>query len=356
MRYYDLTISDASGAVYQPSPDGLGFKKSSAQGGVTFASHRTLAGRLQANPGALQLEFDIPAAPANLAQGAAKIVVHGVGLGMIGQASDLNGKNFLLKAGMKPGLPLATAAAPFAGPILQGQIFQAFGNWQGTNQTLELVVNGIATQPDLSPVPSMTWGANQTLASALYQTLIQAFGKLGMKVSVNISQIVQPVDGSHAWANLQQLADYVFQKSVELGAPTYSTADLEYSGVQIKWVGNTIYAYDNQAPPSAPVQLAFTDLIGQPTWIGPATVNFKTVLRSDLALGSYMKFPTKGIVAPYVLTTQAAAYQNTPATDKTRSVFQNQFWITRVQHFGSFRQPQADAWCTSIDAVSVPQQ
>lgn len=345
MRFYDLIISDNSGKVWKPTADGLGFKKS--PGGSTFTSF--VNGKT--NPGALHVEFDIPAAPFNQPQGAAKITVFGVGLGMIGQASDLAGQNIRLSAGMKPGLPLATAAASQAGLILQGTIFQAFGNWQGTLQTLELICNPQASQPEQDI--SLVWPANQPLASALYAMFQQAFNKYGMKVNVSIANISQPVDGSTHLRSLSQMSDYVQQKSQELGKSSYDTKENEYSGVLIKIVGNTIYAYDNQATQAAR-QIAFTDLIGQPTWIDPATVNFKTLLRSDIALGDFIKFPTKGLVAPYVLTTQAAAYPNTPARSKT--AFQGEFWVTRVQHFASFRQPDADAWATTFDAVSVPQQ
>ena len=344
MRFYDLILADSAGNVFKPTNDGLGFKKSA--GGSTFTSW--VNGKN--NPGALHIDFDVPAAPLNQAQGSAKIAVYGVGLGMIGQASDLNGQTLTLSAGMKPGLPLATAAAAQSGLILQGTIFQAFGNWQGTTQTLELVVSPPASQQDLKPIPSILWPAKQPLATALFSTLQQAFAKFGMKANVNIANITQPVDGSHQYSTLSQLSDYIQQKSQELGKPSYDTPDKEYSGVQIKIVGNTIYAYDNQATAS-PKQLAFTDLIGQPTWISPGTVSFKTVLRSDIALGDYIQFPAKGLVAPYVLTSQAAAYPNTPARSKT--AFQGQFWVTRVQHFASFRQPDADAWCTSFEAAAL---
>lgn len=120
MRYYSLTLSDAkTGQVFKPTATGNGFIKTA--GGSTFTSFvngRTI-------PGALNIEFDLPTAPQHIAQGMGYVKVWGVGLGMINQAADLNGANISLAAGMKPGLPLATAAAPQAGLLVQGTVYQA---------------------------------------------------------------------------------------------------------------------------------------------------------------------------------------------------------------------------------------
>jgi hypothetical protein len=340
MRYYDLRISNAAGQVYQPTATANGFTL--GNGPTTFTSFvngKTILG-------ALNLEIDMPVAPFNTPQGQGIIRVWGVGLPMIGQASNLNGANFTLSAGMKPGLPLATAATNQAGIIAQGLIFQAFGNWQGVNQTLDLICYPGAAQQDQDI--QFYWPAGMSLSTALSATFTQAFSQFNLKSDTSqIANITQQSDGSHHATSLQQLADYIQQRSQQIGSATFGES---YSGVQIKIVGNTISAYDNSIQ-SAPLQLAFQDLIGQPTWMSPGTISFKAVMRSDIALGSLIKFPA-GISAPFALTTAGAAAPNAPSNSKT--AFQGTFNVTELHHFGNFRQADAESWNTSFTAVPVP--
>jgi hypothetical protein len=341
LRYYDLSISNPqTGGIYKLTPNALNFVES--PGGSTFTSYangKTL-------PGALNVEFDIPAAPFNTPQGAAIIRVWGIGLPMIGQASSLNGVNLTLSAGMKKGLPLANRSPSQNGLILQASVYQAFGNWQGTNQTLDMICYPLAAQAKQDIL--LNWPAGMPLSTALTNTFTQAFGKYQMTPKVTIANLTQTSDGSGHYDTLSQLADYIAERSTIIGQANYGE---DYSGVLITIAGNTIYAFDSQQA-RTPIALNFTDLIGQPTWIEPGVINFKTVLRADLAIGSQILFPTRGIVAPYVLTSVNAAVPGAAAASKT--VFQGAFEIREVHHFANYRQPEADAWNTTFSAVPVP--
>lgn len=341
MRYYSLTLTNTAGQVYQTNSTGDGFTLGS--GGSTFTSFmngKTL-------PGALQIEFDIPVYPFNQPQGSAAIRVWGIGLAMIAQAANLNPvngvptTNFQLSAGMQKGLPLANPAQ--AGIILQGSIFQAFGNWQGVNQTLDLICypGGVLNSTDIA----WNWPANTPLSIALQTMFAQAFPQYTASVQVG-SSLVRPNTEPGHYKNIFEFSGYLQQNTQALGIPTHGKL---YPGVQIKIVGNTIYAYDGTTP--APVtQLAFEDLIGQPTWIGPASVIFKTVLRSDISLGDQIQFP-QGIASPFALTSVAAAFPGAPATSKT--AFQGTFTITEMHHYANFRQPDADSWNTTFTASPI---
>jgi hypothetical protein len=82
LRYYDLKISDpTTGEIWKPAPAGLGFIKS--VGGSTFTSFS----KGQTDPGAVDIEFDIPVTPYSDPQGQAGIKIHGVGLKMLAPAA-----------------------------------------------------------------------------------------------------------------------------------------------------------------------------------------------------------------------------------------------------------------------------
>lgn len=333
MRYYNIVLTDpASGLIWQPTSTGDGFTKGKGPSTFTsFVNGKTI-------PGALNIEFDFPVVPFNTPQGQQYVRIWGVGLGMLGQAANLNGANLNLSAGMQKGLPLANPAQ--AGLILQGTVFQAFGNWEGTNQSIDLICNpGAAFASNIF----FNWDAGIPLASAIYQTLSQSFPTYQTNVNISGSLVLSNTEPGH-YDNLSQFASYLNELTQEVGSGTFG---LNYPGVQITVIGNTIYVYDGTGVEKN-TNIVFQDLIGQPTWIGSAKVSFKTVLRSDIAVGSEITFP-QGIQAPYALTSQAAAMPNAPASSKT--AFQGTFTIIEAHHFANFRQADAASWTTAYVAT-----
>lgn len=340
MRFYELTLTDPkSGEVWQPSPTGDGLVKTRPGSGPSFSTHDN--GILI--PGALILELDVPNLPFNQPAGSAFLRLWGIGLPSLGQAADLNGQNIRLLAGMKSGLPLANPNQ--AGLILQGTIFQSYGLWQGMNQTLELICYPPAADDDQAL--TFDWPKGTSLSSALLVTFRQAFSKYRMTFNVEgVSDLVQNFDEKGGrYTRLTQFGQWLQQRTEKIGSAIYGS---NYSGVVLTIVGNTLYAFDNVR--KSPVkQLEFQDFVAQPTWIDSATINFKMVMRGDLSVGSRVKFPSQGFLAPYILTTTNAAVPNAPSRSKT--VFQGVFTIIRARHFGNSRQPDADSWVTSFDAV-----
>lgn len=350
MRSYELILTDpASGQIYQPTSTGNGFTK--GKSGATFTSHP--GGVIDRN--ALNIEFECLVYPFHTPQGGTLIRVWGVGIGMINQATDLNpdadsgklGANIKLSAGMQKGLPLATAAykAGQTGLILQGTVLQAFGNWQGVDQTLEIIVNPSGTAPDSGFC--FYWKAGTSLSDSLASVLTQAMPGYTQKISIS-PNLTLPHDEAGSYENLQQFAGFLQEMTQSDGAKIYGE---QYSGVQIAIVGQQIRAFDNSVASTAK-QLAFTDLIGQPTWIDPATISFKTVLRADYAVGDSVQFPTVGLSSPYVLTSPSAALPNVPA--RSKAIFQGSFTIIEVHHYCNFRQADADSFATGFAAVPVP--
>jgi hypothetical protein len=349
MRYYDLTLQDAGGNALMLGDKG--FTKSST-GAPTFSSMMTGAnGQRINNPAALNIEFDIPVSNYAEPQGQHLIRIWGIGLKQLSQAADLNPTggtpktNFVLRAGMSKGLPLAKPEQ--AGVIAAGQIYQAYGNWQGVEQTLELIAQPGYLAP--SSGVSFVWSAGQLLSDALRSTLSLAYPTY--KLSINIAPITQslqsvPVCGWYS--KLSTFAGYLTEGLTALGAKVTGKSD--YTGVQIAVdpFAATIQVYDSTVPAKT-IALDFADLIGQPTWIGPGLIGFKTAIRADITIGNQVTFP-KGVLSPFALTSQAAAVPSTPA--RNSSVFNGTFVISQeIHHFGNFRQPDADSWCTAFVAA-----
>jgi hypothetical protein len=122
-----------------------------------------------------------------------------------------------VKAGMAPGLPLATAQSAYAGTIMKGRIFQAFGNWVGTDMTIDFMC---MAGPDASkkttafsnPTPPknivLNWKKGKQLKEPLKKALETAFPNL--KVVIDISdKLIAPQDQVGFYANLDQFGDYL---------------------------------------------------------------------------------------------------------------------------------------------------
>jgi hypothetical protein len=348
VRYYSITISNPdTGQSLVPSGQGFAFGT-----GPTFSTlyRDALTGRMMTNPGALNIEFDIPVTRLATPQGGFRIKIHGVGLRMIGQAANLAGMNFSMKAGMAPGLPLANPAQ--AGLIVQGNILQGYGNWQGTDQTLDLIVNAGVKQSIFDiPVP-FWWPAGTSLDDAIDNALAQSFP--GFKTQIHIDANLKLAnDEAGYYDNFAQFASYLNGITLMIGSQ-YRT---NYGGVNIVTNGDVISVFDGTDTSSGPsavnVPIAFTDLIGQPTWIGGTQINFQTVLRADVEVGNLITFPT-GIVPPYALTASSVVAPGANVPVNSKSVFQGKFMVNELHHFGNFRDSDADAWCTVFNVAAPP--
>lgn len=335
MRYYKIAISDpSSGTVISP-PGFAGLLGDATY--TSFVNGKTL-------PGAWNVELDVPVIGAATPMGSALARVWGISRQEIGQANDLAGKNISIYGGMQKGLPLANPAQ--AGLLVKGFIFQAFGNWIGTDQTLDLVINpGSATSS--SPGGSGTlahpknlvlnWTAGTPLADALKSTLSTAFP--GTTATINIDAgIVRSNDEVGYFPTLEQLAIYVRRTSRDI------IKTKGYAGVTIVPNQNSFSVFDGtqQQAASQPKQIAFQDLIGQPTWIEAPNISIKTVMRADLNVGD-------SIMLPQTITTNTQ--QASSSLVNQQASFQGGFIVISMRHVGNFRQPSADAWVTVMEAA-----
>lgn len=311
-------------------------------GGAAFRQYTSLAPSGQSLPGALNVELDIPVVPFATPMGGALVRVWGISLQDIGQASDLNGKLITVSGGMQKGLPLANPKQ--SGVLVQGYVFQAFGNWIGTDMTLDLVIqagagpNGTG-QPEAPRNIILNWKAGTSLSQALKTSLNTAFP--GFTQTINISsKLVRGNDEVGYYASLTELCQYLKQVSKDI-------VGKDYAGVDLVLSQKAFTAYDGTAASGAPqpVQIAFQDLIGQPTWIEAPLIQFKCAMRADLKVSDAVKLP------PTLVTNTQQAQSSLV---NQRANFQGNFNITSLRHVGNFRQADAASWVTVMTAAPVP--
>ena len=335
MRYYSITITNPkTGEMVVPPV----FKDAKLDASYTsYVNGQTI-------PGALNLEMDMSIVALGLPEGGTTpfIRLWGVTLYEISQANELNGMAIQVFGGMQKGLPLANPKQ--AGLLFQGYIFQAFGNWIGTEMTMDIVLSAFPTKstPSATPLtfpPNLTldWKKGTNLSDALKQTLTSAYPSFkAPTISIN-KDVVAPEDIKGYYTDTTELSQFVKARSAEIVGG-------DYAGVDIAVKQGSFSVYDGSSQ-TAPKHLEYRDLIGQPTWIQPATMQAKFVMRSDIAVGDFIKFPKSAVIS--------SAQSVSPFVNQ-RLTFQGSFFVQRVRHVGNYRQADGNSWVTIVDASTQP--
>jgi hypothetical protein len=303
----------------------------------------------KADAGALQIEFDFNVIQYATAGGdsGSYLKIWGIALSEISKASDYNGMAIRVEGGMQKGLPLATPAQ--SGLLINGYVDQCFGNWIGTEMTLDFIIRagtGIVTAPKNIV---LNWPKGQPMSTAVTNALAAAFPtKWKSNVAISPNLVLGQNEFGY-FETVTQFAQYLNKTSKAI------INKATYRGVQIHAVDNVFYVKDDTqgaadstagdvtivtgTPPKA---FNAYDLIGQPTWDGPAQYQVTCVLRGDLDIGTTIKLP------PTLVTTAAGAQSQF----RDKLTFSNLFDVVGIRHLGSFRQPSATSWITVLSCLT----
>jgi hypothetical protein len=340
MRYYNIAITGSqSGQQTTYSSLVSGGNSSSS---LISALQSALSPAGATDPNALDIELDIYASTAYIPEGGGQnaksfVRIHGIPLITVAQQSDLNGAAISVSGGMAMGLPLATAAASQAGLLAKGTIYPAFGNWIGTDMTLDLILGG-SWGSGYAPLNiSHIWQKNTQLSNAIQSVMASAFSSYTVNMNIGTNLILN-YDVPWYYSTLQQFAQFLNTISRSINKSS------NYPGVHIAQVGTNIYVYDGTGGPAFNViQVQFQDLIGQPTWIGQNQISFKTVMRGDIIPLSTVQMPQ---AIPIQTPLASLSPQNQPS-------FSGQWTVQTVRHIGHYRQADAASWVSVYTAVAA---
>ena len=332
MRYYELIITpelvkspDATEGALKTGNNAVSATKPKPPIKFTSLDSKNLP-----NLNALQIEFDIPIAAMDMpANGGAMIKISGIDFSYINQVTDLNGSLIELYAGMSKGLPLANYEQ--SGLIMTGRIWQTFGNWQGENITLDLVVMPVG---NYAGNYAFNWTAGEIMTAMIERVLKLNHPSYQVKSSVNQNLILSATQ-SGFYYNLSQFACYCRDASKSI-----ITKD-EYNGVAIT-VKNDTFVITDGSSSKKPMAIQFVNLIGQPTWLNFGTIQLKLSLRADLHIGDIITIPESFI---------KLTNKSMQGFTKDKTAFNGNFTISSIRHTGNFRQPDANSWVTVVDCL-----
>lgn len=320
MRFYDIIVLEKDGQTV--------FRRyTSFVNGVTVK-------------GALNIEFDLPLASVDVPSSGAMVKVWGIPLGDVTQATDFNGKLIKVYGGMRYGLPLANPKQ--SALLVQGMIFQCFGNWQG-----EELSNTFIVQPSLgkekAPLNlsfSCKKGAN--LSDSIANVLLQS-SVVGATVSMGQGldkRLVAPEDIFHVVPTVAEFARFIREYTISL------VNDPKYNGVYIIAAGDNFIVTDGENTQTA-MPINATDLIGQPVFLNAVTVQVKCVLRGDIGLFQTISLPD-GFFGKS--TASSAGFIRDGIS------FTGAYTVVKIRHIANFRSSDANSWVTVLDlyAQQVP--
>lgn len=324
MRYYRIDI----------------FQPGAAAGSAPFRSYTSypkVGNSYQNDPGALNVLIDAYVQPFAVPSQQASVQIWGVPIADISQASNFTGCTINVYAGFQAGLPLNNPAQ--AGLILSGTIWQPFGNWQGTDMTLDFVVvtNGSLTAQNSNVV--LAWLTGQPLATSLANMLSVAFPNVKQSINISPKLVINHTEVG-AYPSLISFAQ-------QIKAITQEIVGGNYPGVDIVLTPTGFRIFDASSP-TTPVQILFQELIGQATWILPNTIQFSCPMRADLSVGDYIQMPKNLLGVPGAVVTTSASQPQA----RQQSIFNGSFMLNSVHHMGEFRQANGQSWVTVFEAVA----
>ena len=317
MRYYTIIISPdvSAGQEFEP---------------IIYTS----VGELGDNYSCLQLDLDIYQAPYHAPAPFGTVTLYGVSFENLKQSNYLPGALIQVFVGMTAGLPFANPDQ--AGLIVEGIILQSFGNWQGTNVALSLVIASGKIDPSDDINLPLTLKKGDNLTQAVTEAL--RTGYIGSIVTGSFSDNLVAVQDEFAiYTNLKSLSSWANSASKLINTSP------EYYGASIVPTPKGFTLFDSNIPVINNTLINYTDIIGSVSWLNVATISVKVVMRADLEVGNYISLP---FLAPLVNTATFGQYRNQLA-------FNGVFLITQLRHQGSSRQTNADSWVTVINAVSI---
>jgi hypothetical protein len=168
----------------------------------------------------------------------------------------------------------------------------------------------------------------QWFGAAAQQTLSTAFP--GATINTWFSQALKLAyqDGGY-YQNLQQYASYMKSISIKV---------LGRNGVQLFSRGDTITLTDWTTGNESTVDILYSDLIGQPTWINVGQIQFDVVMRADLIPPVWVNLPRVPFTTPV-----DPSIRNIPSF----TTFSGSVQVFKVRHVGDSRSPDGQQWRTS---------
>lgn len=290
----------------------------------------------------LNIEFDALITGLDVVVSGTVLTIYGLPITMLNQSVNLAGKTVRVYAGFDTGLPLANRDQ--FGLIISGKVFNAWANWLGTYQTLNLHITPMPlTISTKTEIPITLDGKAGEKLSDVMRRGIQAAYPNFKRIDIFIGDdLVLPEDGNATYKGLTDLSTTARSLSKAIkGNP------VDYEGIHISVNDNEVIRIFDGTTATNGVNILPQELVGQPTWIEFNKISFKCPMRADLSCGDVVVLP-QGLVSSLLMVNTDYAR----SSYRDASLFSGKFLITSVRHIGEFSNPDgSNAWNTVYEAI-----
>ncbi|VFS51409.1 hypothetical protein [Budvicia aquatica] len=310
MRYYRIEITDENGGPINDSEGNvIGPWDTEKTKGV-----------------GLHVVFDIPTLGLDAGIAGASLAVFGLPLSILRHAVNLRGARITMYGGFQDGLPLANPEQ--SGVVVNGWISMAYGNWVGVNQSLNLTISPIPwlTEEGKGIAITLSGERGDKLSDVIRRGLTPAFPEeFPIKINIRDNLILREP--------LKVPCYTIFAVAVQIKriVQSLSGGDTSYAGIRVVAHKGSIEISDDSYEPEEK-DIAAKDLIGQPCWLGPMVMSFKTPLRTNLSINDRVKLPESLLSgSPLVV-----GSQQSKLPESARLNFSGIFQIIAIRHIGEF--------------------
>lgn len=293
------------------------------------------------NPRAYQVSLDIDMNSSG-GDGSKYVIINGLDPALTSGVLDLNLYKIKVWGGFEPGLPLATlmSGPKSVFPLVEGQVFGAWGNQVGTSLqvTLPIISTG-----QLNPNITLFASKGDSFKSVITRMLSVAYP--GIKVTVDISDrlVYLQINQQAMFRGLGELQTYLETASKDI----LSRAVANYPGIRVTWRGSDILISDKAKPiTTKTIILGASEVMGNPVWTGFQELQVICPMRSDIYAMDNVTLPR----LPTLSTGTQAATTISPGAQ-----FTGTYQVKSVRHVGDSRDTNSLNWATILTLFAAPQ-
>ena len=237
-------------------------------------------------------------------------------------------------------------------PIYQGYVKNAYPDMDGVNTILRLNLAGESFNEEITGLVQLNIKYGEQWRPVVERFLYNIILKEGLSLTVKIGKSSK---GSLevAESNINSInINGIFRPSSEEGVSLATFVKKAFNEIIYK-EGNTIYIGESpNIITKVPTTIRDRDLIGQPQMTGLKTISFNVPMTSRFQILQKIKLELNSFVSINQMFYGNGDLGYNPL-NRVNKMFKGLYQIIQIWHKGQSRNPDAESWCTTIEAIEV---
>ncbi|WP_456059389.1 hypothetical protein [Brachyspira pilosicoli] len=237
-------------------------------------------------------------------------------------------------------------------PIYQGYVKNAYPDMDGINTVLKLNLANESFNEEITGLVQFNIKNGEEWRPSVKKFLEEIIKKEGLSLTTEIGE---PSKGSleRAKCNTNPInINGIFRPSSKNGVSLAAYVKKAFNEIIYK-DGNVIYIGQNKnIVNKPPVVIRDKNLIGQPQMTGLKTISFSVPMTSKFRVLQKIKLELESFVSINQMFYGEGDLGYNPL-NRADKMFKGEYQIIQIWHKGQSRNPNAESWCTTIEAVEI---